>query len=421
MRAHGVGDLTRSAGEPAPGTRVLFYDGLCPLCDGAVRFVAARDRHGRFRFEPLQGSMAAALVPAEAAATGADSGTVVLWEDGTTHRKSEAVLRTLAALGGVWKVLAMLSRLVPRFLRDAVYGVVSRNRSRWFGRRDCLLPPPGPASGAKTRLSSTSALVLLWAGREHLETARAREYLDGLDLGEGLALFRACNAICPYYAEVIRNRKHGVREFIEGCIAEAGASGTQVVIAGAGLDPLGIDLVETHPGVRVFELDRDNMERKAALHAAVGGGSNPAFVTADLASAPGARDALRAAGWDPARPTVLVLEGISYYLEPAELRDLVAALSPVRVVVEYLKPEGAIAADRARIPAEVFAAIAGECDLPAIRRHDSEGLARLLDMRVRERRGMTALERARTGESRHFPADESGWIEMCLLIPAEAP
>lgn len=264
------------------------------------------------------------------------------------------------------------------------------------------------------KLSSTSALVLLWAGREHLRGASARAYLDRLDLEEGRALLAACDAACPYYAEVIRNRKHGVREFVKGCIAEAGVSATQVVIAGAGLDPLGIDLVETHPGLRVFEVDRENMSRKADAVSATGG-VPPVFVEADLGDVAAVSGSLRFAGWNPLQSTVLVLEGITYYLEPATLRALADALRPRAVVAEYLKPADRIDALRASIPDAVFGRIAGDCALPAIHRHDADGLAVLLGMRLRDRRGMMELERARTNANRWFPADASGWIEVALL------
>jgi predicted DCC family thiol-disulfide oxidoreductase YuxK len=32
-------------------------------------------------------------------------------------------------------------QFIPRVIRDAIYGLVARNRYRWFGRRDaCILP-----------------------------------------------------------------------------------------------------------------------------------------------------------------------------------------------------------------------------------------------------------------------------------------
>jgi predicted DCC family thiol-disulfide oxidoreductase YuxK len=56
--------------------------------------------------------------------------------------RSEAALRTVAALGGGWRLVA-LARVVPRAVRDAAYDVVARSRHRWFGRRvACRVPSP---------------------------------------------------------------------------------------------------------------------------------------------------------------------------------------------------------------------------------------------------------------------------------------
>lgn len=266
------------------------------------------------------------------------------------------------------------------------------------------------------KLSSTSALVLLWAGREHLQGTRAKAYLDQLDVEEGRALYMSCNAICEYYAEVIHNRKYGVRALIaKGLQANENA---QVVIAGAGLDPLGMDLAETCPGVRVFEVDRDNMEVKKRLYGNVPGSlaSNPVFVTADLMDAIAVQEALRKQGWNPAVPTLLVFEGISYYLPATALQALVKSLNPGWVVCEYLKPGSEVAEERRRIPDEVFALIARECALPEIQQYNAPTLEQLLGgMRVVERWGMTALEKARRRTHLHFPTEESGWIEMSFL------
>ncbi len=294
------------------------------------------------------------------------------------------------------------------------------------------------------KLSSTSALVLLWSGREHLRGPAARAYFDRLDLDEGRVLRDRCEAVCPYYAEVIRNRKHGVLNFVEQALTGMRDGDAQVVIAGAGLDPLGLELAERHPAVAVFEIDRENMDVKHKLFAESGGGEalravgeegggvaeapgpgpRVALVTADLADAAAVRRGLVAAGWRPERPTVLVLEGVSYYLAPESLGSLVATVHPDAFVVEYLKPAATIVADRVAVPEQVFGLIADVCALPAIRRHDAAALPALLDdeLVVAARQGMVGLERQRTGVNRFFPTEESGWIEVALLVrPAARP
>lgn len=120
--------------------RVIYYDGLCGLCDRFVQFVLPRDRRQRYRFAPLQGETARTRFPD--GADPAESTTVIFDDEGTLRVRSDAALAILTGLGGIWRGAAVL-RLLPRPLRDAGYDWVARHRRRWFGRRDaCRIPSP---------------------------------------------------------------------------------------------------------------------------------------------------------------------------------------------------------------------------------------------------------------------------------------
>jgi predicted DCC family thiol-disulfide oxidoreductase YuxK len=124
---------------------VLLYDGVCGFCDRFARFVLNRDAAGALRFAPLQGSFAAGIVAAHPELAGADSLVFVTGEgeDARVRTRSDAIIAVLRELGGGWRVLAWLVRLVPRPLRDAVYAALARVRYRVFGRRDaCRVPAP---------------------------------------------------------------------------------------------------------------------------------------------------------------------------------------------------------------------------------------------------------------------------------------
>ena len=119
---------------------LIYYDGLCGLCDRFVQFVLRRDRAARYRFAPLQGSTARDRVPSTLDPE--TSQTVILEEGGRFRVRSDAALAILTGLDGAWRVAGLL-RIVPRPLRDAVYDLVARHRSRWFGRRaECRVPEP---------------------------------------------------------------------------------------------------------------------------------------------------------------------------------------------------------------------------------------------------------------------------------------
>jgi predicted DCC family thiol-disulfide oxidoreductase YuxK len=56
---------------------------------------------------------------------------MVLIENGRAYVRSTAALRVLRRLRGPWPIFYP-SIWVPRPIRDFVYGLIARNRKRWF-------------------------------------------------------------------------------------------------------------------------------------------------------------------------------------------------------------------------------------------------------------------------------------------------
>ncbi len=120
-------------------TRV-FYDGTCGLCHRFVRFLLAEDREGRdFRFAPLQGPTFQAAFPAAVRESLPDS-IVVQDDQGIARIRSVAVLHALDRLGGGWRAVAVISRLVPRPMRDLVYDGFARVRRGIFAKPPDVCP-----------------------------------------------------------------------------------------------------------------------------------------------------------------------------------------------------------------------------------------------------------------------------------------
>ena len=123
---------------------MLFYDGHCALCHGAVKFVLKHDRSGKaFRFAPLQGETFRSMVPASERAKLPDS-VVVLTGDGCLLVRSDAFVHILRRLGGAQKILAEVLAIIPRPARDFGYNFIARVRYRVFGRRDDVCPLVSP-------------------------------------------------------------------------------------------------------------------------------------------------------------------------------------------------------------------------------------------------------------------------------------
>lgn len=118
---------------------VIFFDGVCGLCNGFVDFIMSVDKKNQFRFSPLQSEYAQKTLPPEMTAN-LDS--VVFLKDGKTYRKSQAVIKVLEGLGGIWS-LAKVGRYLPEEMLNSAYDLVAQNRYKVFGKKEtCRLPTP---------------------------------------------------------------------------------------------------------------------------------------------------------------------------------------------------------------------------------------------------------------------------------------
>jgi len=120
---------------------IILFDAQCVLCSANAQFVLRHDWKRRFRLAAMQGPVGEALFRRH----GIDPenpDTIIVVEGDHARRDSDAVLFIYENLGWPWR-LASMARLVPRLIRDPLYGWVARNRYRLFGRREtCWLPSP---------------------------------------------------------------------------------------------------------------------------------------------------------------------------------------------------------------------------------------------------------------------------------------
>ena len=120
---------------------VILFDGVCNFCNGAVNFVLKQDKKGIFNFAALQSAAGQKLLQQYNLAM-KDFDSFVLIENGKVFKKSTASLRVMNRLPWYWKE-AQILRIVPRFLRDAIYDFIATNRYRWFGKKEqCMIPTP---------------------------------------------------------------------------------------------------------------------------------------------------------------------------------------------------------------------------------------------------------------------------------------
>lgn len=120
---------------------IILFDGVCNLCNGSVLFIIRRDPKARFRFASLQSTYGENFLKHNSLST-EEYDSIVLIEGGRFYTQSTAALRIAKRLNGAWPLL-YAGIIIPKFIRDAMYNVIAKNRYRWFGKKDaCMIPTP---------------------------------------------------------------------------------------------------------------------------------------------------------------------------------------------------------------------------------------------------------------------------------------
>lgn len=121
------------------GSNIIFFDGVCNLCNFWVRYVIKNDPAGDFNFASLQSDFTIKFLKNNGIKP--DFHTIVLYTEGKFLTQSDAVLLILYKNGGFNRFLSQLFQPLPLRIRNAVYRLVARNRCRIFGKRQqCMIP-----------------------------------------------------------------------------------------------------------------------------------------------------------------------------------------------------------------------------------------------------------------------------------------
>lgn len=126
---------------PEDSHNIILFDGVCNLCNSSVLFMIKHHKKDRFRFAALQEPYGAFLVDKYRIDT-KKIDSIILIENGKAYWRSTAALRVARHLNGGYPLLYAFM-IIPRFIRDGVYNIISRNRYKWFGKKDqCMIPTP---------------------------------------------------------------------------------------------------------------------------------------------------------------------------------------------------------------------------------------------------------------------------------------
>jgi predicted DCC family thiol-disulfide oxidoreductase YuxK len=101
-----------------------------------VRFIIKWDKKNIFKLAALTSTFGRKFI--EKYDVKADS--IILVEDDKNFTKSNAVLKIMWLLPGLWKGIYLFS-IIPAFIRDYGYDTIAKNRYRWFGKTNCVFVP----------------------------------------------------------------------------------------------------------------------------------------------------------------------------------------------------------------------------------------------------------------------------------------
>ena len=99
-----------------------------------MRFLRRVQSGDAFEFAHLKSEFAKPLIFRHEL-EGVDS--IIVIHEGKAFIKSAAVLKIVPHLRWTYRCMYIF-RLIPRFIRDWMYDVVARNRTKWFGRSEEL-------------------------------------------------------------------------------------------------------------------------------------------------------------------------------------------------------------------------------------------------------------------------------------------
>lgn len=119
--------------------KIILFDGVCNLCNGAVTYIIERDKKNVFKFAALQSEIGQQLISKFNIDTSKVDSIILI--DGEKHyTKSSAALHISKQLSGAYPLLFGFM-VVPKFIRNSVYDYIAKNRYKWFGKKEsCMIP-----------------------------------------------------------------------------------------------------------------------------------------------------------------------------------------------------------------------------------------------------------------------------------------
>ncbi|MBF0598081.1 thiol-disulfide oxidoreductase DCC family protein [Faecalibacter rhinopitheci] len=119
--------------------KIIFFDGVCNLCNSTVQFIIENDSQNKFHFSSLQSNFGQKFLEENNLKT-ENFDSIILLENNEIYQKSDAAIKIASHLDSPYNYLKLFS-ILPKFIRDFFYSIVAKNRYRIFGKKEsCWIP-----------------------------------------------------------------------------------------------------------------------------------------------------------------------------------------------------------------------------------------------------------------------------------------
>lgn len=125
-----------------PKQHIVIFDGVCNLCNSSVQYIIKHDKQNKFLFTPLQSKTGQFIFKTFNIDISKTDSIVLYSPDNTISIKSSAALKIAKHLGFPNNLFSVFI-IIPRVFRDWVYDYISKNRYKWYGKKEaCMIPTP---------------------------------------------------------------------------------------------------------------------------------------------------------------------------------------------------------------------------------------------------------------------------------------
>ena len=119
---------------------IIFFDGVCNLCNSAIQFIIKHDKNRSFRYASLQSELGRKFLEERNLDSKELDSMILVKPNEAYYYKSTAALYIAKKLSGFYPILSIFL-IIPKFIRDFIYDFIAKNRYKWFGKKsNCMIP-----------------------------------------------------------------------------------------------------------------------------------------------------------------------------------------------------------------------------------------------------------------------------------------